>query len=305
MEETPLSILKKANLSNRSVNKILSTWSEEDLNDKSKISSMREAIDFELMEMFRYGKKVQKINELPFKKKAASEAFGLLLNEYISAYLASHNWNNEEDFDDYLNEKITLLDNMQEDEILSIVGKQGIDDIKEYVSTNSGSYGTLLLYFESQELVNEAERTLGYEPSQTDYDDKKAPNLHKLLELIHKHDVALEAEDVIIEKYENDNNFEENIPAAKEEEYDNYVKQVESMTDDEKLSVVENYDIDEAREYYGTHALLKEHLESKQALKEAYEILDNSQKANGDLKNETDLLLNEAEDILKNSSKSR
>ncbi len=281
--KTPLSILKESNLSNRSIEKILLTWKEQDLYDTSKIDYMKMAIEEEFHSMYTKGKSKETSTT---KDKAAAEAFGILYYAYTDLYLINHNWEVADDYENYLDQKLDYLNSLNNEELLNALGDATTDTIKEYGALNDANYMNIVVYMDSRSLV-------GDNTPKTNHDI----NLKQILELIKKHNIALEAEDVLVEMYEEENDSLLNVPADKEQEYDNYLNNLKTMTDDEKLRLLESYDISKLREYETNHALLKEYLESKEALKEAEAFLE------GPKDDDIDTMLEEANEILKGRSK--
>ncbi len=275
--ETPISILKKANLNRQAINNILQTWNKQDLYDPSKIDYMKMAIEDETKKMYN-------IKDLSVNDKAADEAFWLLYLAYTDLYLINHNWEIEDDYENYLSEKMDYLYSLTNEELLKAFDCSP-ETVKAYGTLNNANYMNLVIYLQTKDITAENK---SQEKSEIDLDN--------ILKLIQKHNIALEAEDVLMEIYEEENDFTIDVPDDKKEAYDNYLKNLEALNDDEKLRLLESYDINMLRNYEYTHALLKEYLESKVAVSEAEDLL-------GPQTQDFDAMFAEAENILNGRSK--
>ncbi len=146
---------------------------------------------------------------------------------------------NSEEYDKFMTNLRTWVSNMSDEDILSIISSYSIKDVEKFGDIkNDKSFQGVIDYLKEKGLDNEENKNLSANNAE----------FHRIVQDLEKHEIAVQAEDFLYDEFMKKNEMHENnlTPEQKEME-EKFWKELDKMTDDEKIVLVSSYDKEEIK----------------------------------------------------------
>ncbi len=174
----------------------------------------------------------------PIDEKAVGTGKWLIISSSEMDFISKNNWKvNKEEYDKFMVDLRNKVSKMSDEEVLNAISNYSISDVERFrdIRQDGESYESIINYLKQNNLEN-AETTFN-------------SNFHNVVESLEKHEVAEQADTFLYDEFMKKNELNNgNLTPEQKAMEEKFASELDKMTDDEKIALASQYNLEEIQE---------------------------------------------------------